>query len=70
MIKVLAKTTVAVILQNINVSVNMLYTLKLHNIICKLYLHNIKKKAGTVDLSSYPHRSDSNQSFALGYYDH
>ena len=46
MIKVLAKATVAVILQNINVSVNMLYTLKLHNIIYQLYHNKIGKNPG------------------------
>ena len=52
MIKVLAKATVAVILQNINVSVNRLYTLKLHNIICNGPITSWEIDGETVEIVS------------------
>ena len=52
MIKVLAEATVAVILQNINVSVNRLYTLKLHNIICNGPITSWEIDGETVEIVS------------------
>lgn len=43
MMEVLARGTVAILLQYINYPTNMLYVLNLYNIICQLYLNKICK---------------------------